>query len=438
MKKRLFLLIVLVLTLVLIGCGDTDVITPPDVNGNETNNDKESIIIKFYYDDEVISEIEYLSGMKVNYPLIEVDEGYYIEWDKEIPSSINSNMEFKAELREKTKEYTYMLDDKVMDVITIPYHLGITHVYDFFYEEGVERYDESEEYLGEENNVYKYVVTYTKVYKTFIVKFLDEDGNVLSEEVVEYGKSAHFPDSGDGYVWEDIDLSSIKGNLEVRREKVKTEYSITYYDGTSKINLKPRTYKAGEETTLPTLEKEGYEFVGWFVSNISLYPYTKIDETTSGDITLYARYIETVTHKPIRLPEATARIPLIKKVAHSSGNGTYVYQPQIPDGMNTSVTNYTWTSSDETVATISAYSSITGKKAGCAIITGTLNSDQTVTINCIIRVTGDGIIAVSEAEANQINLHTVTFLGFNDELIKVGQVVDGGSILYPIPNYVCW
>ena len=435
MKKVILVIIVLFLSFIFLSCGSEE----------EKEPVIKTYILSFYKDSELLKEIEYKENDPVpTYPEVEVEDGFYVSWNKEIPSNITEDMIFTCVINEKQKEYSYIVDGEVMKKVTISYHEEISdpdYKSESYYvpEDGIKAYSYKEEFVKEENNVLYYNHILEKEYQTFTVTFEYGTGAnkiIVCEQVIEYGKSVDLSDPLlEDYAWSEIDLSSIKEDTRVSCRKIHETFTIQYFDGSNKLNLEPASYDTGVGCVLPTPQKDGYAFVGWFVSEISLYPFTKISEDDYGNFILRARYVETETHNPITLPNATAHITNIKKVAHSSGNGTYVYQPEIPSGQP-SYSSFNWSSSDESIATISKYSTITGKKAGCCIITGTLASDSSVTINCIIRVTGDGITAVTEEEANQITTYTVTFVDHHDNVINVQKVVAGTSAICPIPPVV--
>ena len=179
----------------------------------------------------------------------------------------------------------------------------------------------------------------------------------------------------------------------------KNTGKIEYYFGDEKLNLSPSVYNVGEGAKLPTPSKEGYYFVGWFLNEISLTQYEEIDTDASGDFKLQAKFVEIEKQNLITLPATDYHFTEIKKNKHSSGD-FYVYQPVIPSGVNSSTQAYTWSTSDSTIATVSAYSSITINSAGYCILTATSKDNPSLIINAVIKTTVDSIIVVTEAEAN--------------------------------------
>lgn len=358
-------------------------------------------------------------------------EYFYYQWDKTIDEILNSKEDIivTGTYNEYKKKHIFIINEIVV------YETELS-----FYEEpnkpNAPIYVDSYEWkIDEKKDGNIYVYTYTMEYKTkmFTVKFLDENENVIDEQTVEYGKAATEPELETEVKWNQ-DFSCITSDLIVTGSFLKKECNIEFYDGNTLLDLGMYSYKVGEVTVLPKAEKEGYEFIGWFASSISLYRYVSINEDTYGDLKLYARYIATEVETEFVLPESTCKLVGIDKIPHSSGNGTFVYQPVLPsDAPSQSKGAYNWSSSDESVATISVYSSITGKKAGFTVITGTLQSDPSVTVNGVIKVSSEGVQFSSVEEANSIELVTVTFVGKDDELIDTQTIVKGGSVYYPTP-----
>lgn len=414
MKKILFVL--LFCFMFFIGCNEKTKeikITLQDQNGNVM----ETIIIS---DDNKTIDLEKYNG-----------EYFYYKWDKTIDEilKLEDDCIVTGTYIEYNKKHIYYIDDVLV------YQVETT-----FFEKpnepkpplGTDTYEWQQSVVLEGNT---YVYTYELNYqlKKFKVTFMDEEGTVLKEEEILYGESASAPTTTKEVIW-DKEFSNITSDLVITGTYMKDECKIEFYDGNTLLDLEIDSYKVGEKTVLPKLQKEGYEFVGWFASSISLYRFTTIDQNTYGDIKLYARFIATKVEKELKLPETLYHLTGIDKIPHSSGNGTFVYQPILPSNApNQTKTAYNWSSSDESVATISQWSSITGKKAGYTIITGTLQSNPSIIVNGVIKVTSEGVVFSSESEANTIELVTVTFVGKEDEVIDTQIIVKGGSVYYPKP-----
>lgn len=266
------------------------------------------------------------------------------------------------------------------------------------------------------------------------VTFLDKDGDVYVTTEVEYGDSCSYPEEivVNGFVFDkwDTDLTKVTENLTVS-PIYKKEYKLSFYDGNSKINLNIDSYIEGEEVILPNTTKAGCEFLGWYLSPLSTTSYEKVDSSMSGDLKFYAKFVEVVNLNPIILPKAPYHFTNIKSVLHSSGT-FYVFQPVMPTELaGKGATSFDWSTSDNNIATVSAYSSITAKQAGYCILTAVLKTDPSVICNCIIKVTSDGVFFSSEQEANKFEICKVTFIGKDGETIKTAKCLKGGAVTYP-------
>ncbi len=282
------------------------------------------------------------------------------------------------------------------------------------------------------------VVTASKLEYYVNVKYFVDD-KLFFEKTTDYFGEYILPELPNDYencVWNETkktlegDMYYIEYTLSYT---LKSTYTITYKDGNNDLELNPTTYEIGTVLELPTIEKEGYYFVGWFYSTISLHKVAEITEDMKGDITLYARFTEVEKQKLLELPEASHHFEKIKKTPHSSGNGTFVYQPEFPAGVASGASNYEWSTSNQYVATVSQFSSITAKKAGYCVLTAKSLLDSSVTINCVIHVGVDGVRVASLEEANTIVTYTVTFVGKDGEKISEQIVQKGGYAIAPTP-----
>ena len=270
----------------------------------------------------------------------------------------------------------------------------------------------------------------------YVVTFYDDYGNFIENQFIEYGQSAKAPTMNDrdnaAFIGWDKDITCIKENMEVRAMYQYT-CTISYYDGNEELYLKPTKYISGNKLELPIPTKEGYEFIGWFLSDISLTPYFEIDDNFKTDLKLYARWVQVEQTEEFVLPESTYKFSSINKIKHSSGD-FYVYQPQLPAGATTGATNYDWSTSDPSVASVSQWSSISVVSAGYCVLTATLKTDPNYTINCVIKVTSDGVVISSEEEANTFELCVVTFKDKDGSVISTAKCPKNGSVIYPTPT----
>ena len=331
-------------------------------------------------DENIVYESKVEKGTKYEEnPYVSKEEGSYYLWDFENAKN----------------EYNF---DSVEDTIWIYGDLNYVDVeYKLYY---------NNELVNETS--LKYNLDYT------LYPALPEDG-VKKDENREWNKE-------DKYVYQ--------CSIYLTYEIVEPTYEITFVDGDKNV-LDKIQYKKSDSITLPTYEKEGYEFIGWFLSDLSYTPYTKV-ENMKGNLYFYARFNELELHEVINLPSAKYHFTGVRKV-ETSVSGVYTTQPIFPTGVASSVSNYDWTSSNESVATVSQWSSMTAKSAGYTVITATSKTDSTCTINALFKVNVDGISLSSEEEANKLNVYTVRFVGKNDELIKECKIKEYGTLSYPTP-----
>ncbi len=415
MKSRRLIFFGLLLSLFLVGC------------------QKEMFEIKFIDNDNTIIKVfELEKNSTIVAPTAPEKEGYeFIGWDKAF-SKVTEDLVIVAKYEVKSYTLTFLgPKGEVLGVDTVKHgEDGIAPNpkvpgYDFI------------AWDTDFTNVKEDLIIqggYKTVYVT--VKFYGFKGVLLKEETIKYGESVIPPaiESGDTYTFTgwDKDYNNVKSNLDIYAKFNEDEFTIEYYDGTTKLNLGYNKYKASDEFALPTPTKEGFVFAGWFLSSISLYEINVITEKLRGDLKLYARWISESAN--VVVPDNATEFVKINKNLHSNGV-SYVYQPEFPTGApSTSVTAYTWSSSDTKVATISAYSSISVVSSGFAVIKGVYTLDPTKVYYAVIRTSPEGVVKSSLEEANQPNYVNVTFeLDENTTITKVVKL--GGFVIPPTANY---
>ena len=342
---------------------------------------KKTEYVKVYFldrDDNLITQTNAIVGQAFDkFPFVGITDGTYYLWDKE-------NCEYSLD---NVTEAIYIYGD--VEKVDVTYNF----------------------YLNNEFNS-----SYTDKYSNeYIMPSLPKNAHITNE-VIEKDKN---------------DPTHYIYKVYLTYEIVLPEYNVEFYDGKNEV-LDTLTYKEGDELTLPTYEKDGYIFEGWFLNDISCTPYEKIEKGTDANLKLYARFTESEVHERLTLPSTKYHFTGIKKVP-TSVNGVFTYQPILPLGVDSSAMNYDWESSNTSVATISIYSSLTAKSAGYTIITGKLKSNPSVIVNAVFKVTSEGISLSNEEEANTINVFTVTFKGKNNEIIATKKVVGNGHVIYPVP-----
>ena len=137
--------------------------------------------------------------------------------------------------------------------------------------------------------------TYTQTVNSYKVTFVNYDGTVLSEQLVEYGSAAVAPEAptreGDEYSsytftgW-DVEFTNITGELTVTAlyDEELAEHTVTFknWDGTV---LSTQQVKHGKSAQAPAdPEKSGYTFAGWDKDFTSITADTTITATFAEDI----------------------------------------------------------------------------------------------------------------------------------------------------------
>lgn len=416
MKKRIFFCFWVIFVLFIIGCTNTN------------------FEIQFVdYDDSIIETYELKKNDEIVAPSTPSREGYeFSGWDKEFDKA-KEDMVIKAEYTKLSYIVKFIgLNDEVLkeeivlygDAATAPIVADTSDLrFVGWDEEFVSVKSNLEVKAKFENN-------------SLTVKFYGYNGELLKEQIVKYGESAIAPVMADidGYEFSgwDKEYNNVLSNLEVNAIFVEKVYTLTFYDGATVLNLDVTSYKVTDTFSLPVPTKSGYEFIGWFLSDISLYDISDINSKLKGNLKLYSRWVQKESEQLVA-PVGAIEFNSIKKNPHSSGVG-FVYQPEFPVGAkSTSVLQYTWASSNTKIAKISAYSSISVVSSGYAIITGTYISDPNYVLYAVVHTSADGVVKVTIAEANEPNYVYATFkLDENTTIKKI--VTRGGSVIPPTAN----
>lgn len=143
-------------------------------------------------------------------------------------------------------------------------------------------------------------LTITATYEPlkFTVVFKDHNGTVLKEyKDVAYGAAVDAPSnpSRDGYTFAgwDKEFSSIKENLTITAKYTPITYYIKYFDGTTLLEISPDTYDITKSINLPTYNKDGFLFVGWFKDQSLTEEIKSIPVGSKGDVNVYGKWLDT-------------------------------------------------------------------------------------------------------------------------------------------------
>lgn len=417
MKKVFAYLMIAVLAIMLVGCGD------------------KVHTVEFYVNDQVIDTQEVKHGEKAKTPAVPEVEGYdFVKWDQDF-SAVKSDLKVNAifEIKKFTVTF-YDCDDNVIKEETVEYDKKATapeapiregHIFKGWSEE------------------FEHVTSNLDIYpeydeQVFSVKFYDGDNELIKDVKVRYGKDAHSPSvpNRKGYTFKewDIDFKNVTKDLEVHAIYGIADYEINYYEGTTKLEgLEPSSYNinSGASISLPDApKKDGYEFLGWFEGNKRVVTFFSSDAETKS---FYAKYRE--LPKPLVIPDdCKFMFKNIKKIPHSTVPNLFVYQPDftgldVPKGS----TQYKWSCLQENVAKISQWSSISVVSPGYAIIRAENLNDKTLVGYAVIKVNADGVFISSIEEATHIKKFTVEFHDENGKVISTQEVEESKAATLPTP-----
>lgn len=391
--------------------------------------------VKFLVDGDVVSTQQIKKGDDAVAPSDPIKEGHiFTGWDKEY-KKVKSNLEINAVFEKETFVVKFYDDDNnVIKEETVAYGESATaptapdkEGYKF------SKWDVDFSNITEEIEVRP---IYERLKYTVI--FQDQEGNVLKEMTVAHGNTASFTDvkkPGYKFMGWDKDTSSVKENMTVTAKFELEVYTITYKDEEGNVieGLTPSTYTVKDDAsiTLPDLiEKEGFECLGWYEGNTRVVTFFSSDAVNKEYVIKYKEL-----EKPLELPnDYTFLFKNIRKVAHSSGNGTFVYQPDFTGlSVQTGATNWDWSSLNPDIVTISQWSSITMHASGYGIIKAQNKNDPSIIGYAVVYAGAEGVVISSIEEANTKIEFEVTFTDENGTVIETQKVEKGKAATLPTP-----
>ena len=357
-------------------------------------------------------------------------EGYtFTGWDQDI-TNITEDITVRATYKINVYKVTFMVDDEIVEVQEVEYNKSATAPK--VEKEGYRFQKWNQDYTEVKSDL---VVKAEFAKKQYLVRFLNASGEVIDTQFVNYEEAAVEPTDYEveryRFIKWDQDFSSVTGEMTIRGIYEKETAIIKFFNGKKTI-LEDYNRTEWDEYTLPIPSLDGYYFAGWYLSDKSLTEYKSISEGDTNDYSFYARFVEIEAHDntKIVLPPATYRFTNIKKVSES---GVTLLQPEMPAGVPGTVTDYDWSTSNEAIASVSVWSSITAKQTGYTVLTATYKNNKSITINCIIKSSTDGVQVATEDEANKREVVTVTFRGKDGEIICEKKTLVGSNVVYPVP-----
>lgn len=392
-------------------------------------------------------------GGTVEAPEAPEKEGYeFIGWDTGL-KNIRENTVITAEYRKKTYIVVYVdWDNTSVDVKTYEYGQELEMPEVTLEKEG-ERF---EKWIDDEGNAVRTVtkdviVTAQYTETKYTVKFMDIDGNVISEQEVEYGESAVLPDppssndekqvfdswstQGDElYVTRDIYATPVmrwKNNASEPLFNVKGEDNSEKEVGIYTLNSKTDIYyyvdeheKSDDESYADNHVFELYDEPIIVSKNATVYAYAKGETTNASDITSVDIIMdqepstaeETTTEEPSTQPviETTTQEPTTKQVEETTKKeeAPDVSVPKSPKGLQ-GITdkddnyNIFWEKSEKAV-----YYNV---YVNDELIGNTVSSNYCIPAS-VFKTVGDYIIEV--------------------EAVNTNRVSDRASIVYTVENVI--
>ncbi len=129
----------------------------------------------------------------------------------------------------------------------------------------------------------------------YIVTFLDNFGNVISQKSVEHGKTVNAPIDVNkehyNFIGWDNALTNITKSQTINAIYEGKDYVLTFDTGGGSL-ISPVTYKYPKLPIEPQKpEKEGYDFLGFYVDN-KFRTRFNFDEPLKGNTTVYAKWVK--------------------------------------------------------------------------------------------------------------------------------------------------
>ena len=248
--------------------------------------------VKFVdYDDSIISERIYNANEKIaipSNPVRESDETYnykFAGWDKEISMEAVSDVVYKAVYEPSYIDYTVRFLNEDGSVISeATYHYGDNVVVpadpakeaDETYTYKFAGWDK--EVTSVKGNV-DYKAVYESSYIDYTVRFLNEDGSVITETTYHYGDNVVIPadpakEADETYTYKfagwDKEVTSVKGNTDYTAVYTDeyNKYIVRFLDEDGTVILNA-TYHYGDNVVVPADpvkaadETYTYKFAGW-------------------------------------------------------------------------------------------------------------------------------------------------------------------------------
>ena len=402
--------------------------------------------VKFYdADNKLLFEETVKVNQSATAPNAPTKEGYtFISWDQDL-SNVTSDMHIKPimELTQYTIQYevnggtldnpvsSYTIENEV--VLPIPTKEG----YEFIGWTYVNMSSNKPIAIIEKGTTGDLILVAMWKAVEYTVRFYDNENNLLSEQKVKHDEAALEPDLPviPGYEitgWNQ-DFSKVTSDMDIKPIVELKNYTIKYYDGDTELTgLMPNVYNVldSDEVILPDAPvKQGYDFVGWFEGQIQSVSFLTTDAYDKAYTAIYKEQ-----QQPLSFPTTYSFLfKNIKTTQASADPLTYAYQPDFSGlAVTNSATSWTWSSLDETIATISEFSSIRMVSHGYTIIKAVHKTYGDQIGYAVIKCDGSGVSISSLEEANAVQkTFKVTFADESGNVIDAQAVEKGHAAKLP-------
>lgn len=252
-----------------------------DIEGSINNNPNSYTII---------DEITLSNPVKEGYTFI----GWYDEDNNKITIiSGNGNKEVRAAFEINRYEIKYYVDGMLYEEVNYDYNEEVISI--------ATPIKEGYHFLGWDKEIPVNMpadnleISGNFKINTYEVRFIDYDGSVLKEQIIDWNESAIAPDEpnnqeGYHFVSWDTNFMNVKETLEVKAIYEINFYEINYQIDENITHNNPLTYTINNSIIYlnnPS-EKAGYNFIGWHDGENKLI--TSINPKILKDVNLYAKF----------------------------------------------------------------------------------------------------------------------------------------------------
>lgn len=273
---------------------------------------------------DIISRLTYHYGETIIVPTVnkqstKVFTYTFLGWDKEVSGACVGNATYTALFNESYIDYTVkFLNYDGSEISKTTYHYGDvvevpetpTRDKDKIYSYTFSGWDKDvTECMG--NATYK--ATYTKEYVYYTVKFLNDDGGIISEKEYHYGQNIDEPtatkksDIAYKYTfsgWNKTVSNICDGNATYTAQyaKEQIEYVVTFRTDNGET-ISKLTYHYGDAIIIPNVKKQStneysYTFSGWD---------KEVSNTCEGSATYTAQFDETLIEYTVKFLDYDGR-----------------------------------------------------------------------------------------------------------------------------------